>query len=699
MEQNSLSMPWRYSVRGKLLTLILLPIVLTFAALIGLTAYWTATYSDRQLYMKVASDLAVARSTLQLMQDRQLERLEQLSHTLRLHPYLTNNETPALNALIHDIGEVQHFDFLRLITPEQLKHNKHLQPSIEPLLDRLLNGDSIKGLSLIEQSELHFLNPALVDSVKVPVRDTPRTMPTDKTVETRGLFVRTLQPIQDESGTLLYLLDGGVLLNHNLEFVDTIRDLVYGKDALPENGIGTVTLFLDDVRITTNVPAQHLDQPMKEFDRAIGTRISAEVYHQVLIEERIWIDRAFVVNDWFISAYEPIYSLNEALVGVLYTGFSESPFISMYRRNLGELGITLGLIMLLSGYFVWRSAYYLLSPIKQIHRSVMAVRSGDTHARIGALKAENEFADLAQQFDSMLDELDTRKEVIIHAAERLEQKVELRTESLKRKTLELEKHIEILNATRAELFTKEKLAVLGELTAGIAHEINNPAAVILGHIDLLQAELGENSIVQTEIDTVIEQVYRIRAIINNLLQYSRPGQVLDQMQPLDVNAVIQDTIALVRYALDKKGISVERDFGNIATAEGNRQQVQQVLVNLMLNAANAMPSKGRIWLTTRPWQSDDGDIGVEISVQDEGSGMSEEVCQRIFEPFFTTRENGNGLGLSISRSLARRYGGDITVSSSLGKGSQFSVFLRHQARLNQEDEDTMRQLLSGLGVA
>lgn len=694
-----MSIPWRYSVRGKLLTLILLPILLTFAALIGLTAYWTTTYSDRQLYMKVASDLAVARNTLQLMQDRQLERLEQLSQTLSIHPYFSEGNLHALEPLINDVKKRQGFDFLYLIPIEQLINDQALRPSIENLLPRLLKGESFKGLSVIDQAELDYIHPPLTEQVLVQVLETPRAVPSDKTLETRGMFVRTLQPIYNETGELGYVLDGGVLLNHNLEFVDQIRDLIYGKDALPEKGIGTVTLFLDDIRITTNVPAEHLDQPTTDFVRAIGTRVSAEVYQQVLVHERIWLDRAFVVNDWFISAYEPIYSLDNQLIGVLYTGFSESPFISMYRRNLGELGITLGLIMLISGYFVWRSAYRLLSPIKHIHRSVMAVRQGDTEARIGPLKAENEFADLAKQFDFMLDELDTRQEVIKQAAEKLEQKVELRTHSLKRKTLELEKHIELLNATRAELFTKEKLAVLGELTAGIAHEINNPAAVILGHIDLLQAELGENSVVQDEIDTIIEQVYRIRAIINNLLQYSRPGQVIDQMQPLDINRVVQDTVSLVRYALDKKGISVERDFGDLPSAEGNRQQVQQVLVNLMLNAANAMPTQGRIWLTTRPWQTDDGELGVQIQVRDEGVGMSEEVRQRIFEPFYTTRENGNGLGLSISRSLAKRYGGDIKVESTLGKGSQFTIYLRHKARLNQEDEETMRQLLSGLGVA
>ena len=689
-----MSMPWRYSVRGKLLTLILIPIMLTFASLIGLTTYWTANYSDKQLYMKVASDLAVARSTLQLMQDRQLENLEQLSQTLQLHPYFIDNNVHALESLINDIKARQGFDFLNLTDINVLSEQVFL-----PNTESLMAGKAASGLSVIEATELNKIAPELTDKVTIDVIETPRAHPSDKTQETRGLFVRSLVPIRSSTGEVSFVLDGGVLLNHNLAFVDRIRDLVYGQDALPDQGIGTVTLFLDDVRITTNVPAEHISHQSDDFIRAIGTRISAEVHDAVLINERIWLDRAFVVTDWFISAYEPIYDLNNQLVGVLYAGFSESPFINMYRRNLGELGITLSLIMLLSGYFVWRSAYRLLSPIKKMHQSVMAVRRGETDTRIGPLTAENEFADLAQQFNTMLDELDARQKVIKQAAEKLEQKVELRTQSLKQKTLELEKHIELLNATRAELFTKEKLAVLGELTAGIAHEINNPAAVILGHIDLLQAELGENSAVQGEIDTVIEQVYRIRAIINNLLQYSRPGHVIDQLQPIDINSVVQDTLALVRYALDKKGIKVERDFGDVLTAEGNRQQVQQVLVNLILNAANAMSSQGTIWITTRPWQTEVKGEGVQIQVRDQGIGMSDEVRQRIFEPFYTTRENGNGLGLSISRSLAQRYGGDIKVTSKLGKGSTFTIYLRHKALLNREDEETMRQLLSGLGVA
>ena len=242
--------------------------------------------------------------------------------------------------------------------------------------------------------------------------------------------------------------------------------------------------------------------------------------------------------------------------------------------------------------------------------------------------------------------------------------------------------------------------MLGELTAGIAHEINNPAAVILGHMDLLQAELGPSAVVvQEEIDTVIEQVYRIRAIINNLLQYTRPGQMVDQLQQLDVNRVTRDTLALVRHVLDKQGVEVEQLYDSaVGKVQGNRQQLQQVLVNLLLNAANALEGAGKIHLSTHVWHSSAGAPGVEIRVRDEGRGMDESVLEKIFQPFFTTREGGNGLGLSVSRSLIRRYGGDIGVQSVSGQGSCFSVYLPEQARVNDEDEATMRQLLSGLGV-
>lgn len=690
---------WRGSVKGKLLTLTLLPILLTLGVLALLTAYWTSVYTDRQLYMKVAADLSVAQGSLNIMKERQLERLVQLSTTWPMQEASPARQLARLQEGVKRTRENHDFDFLRLLPVDQWPELKQQQPSLEGLGDQLLAGQSVTGLSVIELDELQDWHPELAARAQVQIIETPRAKPRQRLVEDRAMLVRSLHPVTNAEGEVVYLLDGGLLLNHNLEFVDTIRELVYGPGALPEGGLGTVTLFLDDVRITTNVPGLISDAGATE-KRAIGTRISAEVYERVLQQEAVWLDRAFVVNDWFISAYEPLYDLQGELIGVLYAGFSEGPFFQLYLKTLAELGIALLTVLLVSAFLVWQGGNRLFVPVKRIHDSVMAVRAGQQDARIGPLQTQDEMADLAHQFDAMLDELDSRQEKIQAAAEHLERKVAERTLSLQQKTRDLEEHIELLKATRAELFTKEKLAVLGELTAGIAHEINNPAAVILGHMDLLQAELGEQAApVQEEIDTVVEQVYRIRAIINNLLQYTRPGQGVDQLQSLDINQVTQDTLALVRHALDKQAVEVVQNYHPVGQVQGNRQQLQQVLVNLLINAANALDQQpGTIYLSTHPWRSQEDRPGVEIRVRDEGKGMPAEIQDKIFEPFFTTREGGNGLGLSVSRSLIRRYGGDIQVQSQLGEGSRFSVFLPEEAQINEEDEATMRQLLSGLGV-
>lgn len=695
---------WQRSVRGKLLALTLLPILLTLLMLIGLTAYWTSTYTDRQLYMKVAADLAVARNTLHHLQERQLEQLQRLSSSWQLIQQLQPTQladTALLEQLTSQLQQELEVDFLRLLPAERLHLFRTSLASIEDRLPLLASGESVSGLLRLEPEELQAIDLALAEQAQIPLRPTPHARPTDARVEDRALVVRSLVPLLNLDGEVAYLLDAGLLLNHNLAFVDQIRDLVYGPGTLPEDGIGSVTLFLGDTRISTNVTeASPAGQTESGVMRAIGTRISAEVAEQVLDQQRLWLDRAFVVHDWYISAYEPIYDLHQELVGVLYTGFSEGPFIAQYRVTLSELGITLLIVLLVSAFLVWHGARRLFIPVEQIHRSVMAVRAGQSDARIGFLDTQDEMADLAHQFDQMMDELDSRQRTIQAAAQELERQVEARTLSLQHKTQDLEKHIQLLKATRAQLFTKEKLAVLGELTAGIAHEINNPAAVILGHMDLLQAELGDQaSAVQQEIDTVIEQVYRIRAIINNLLQYSRPGSTTDQLQTLELNPVVQDTLALVRHALDKQRVEVQQQYQTLPSIQANRQQLQQVLVNLLINAANALDGPGQIQLSTQLWQDDQGrTLGAMIQVKDHGRGMTPEVQARIFEPFFTTRENGNGLGLSVSLSLIRRYGGDIQVESELGRGSCFRVYLLSQAQINAEDEATMRQLLSGLGV-
>ena len=174
------------------------------------------------------------------------------------------------------------------------------------------------GIDIFTNEELAEISPALAQRARLDLVPTPNAVSTDRNTETHGMVVHAASRATTPDGAPAALV-GGILLNQNLEFIDTINDLVYQAASLPEDSQGTATLFLDDVRITTNVR-------LFEGRRALGTRVSAAVRSAVMEEGRTWLDSAFVVNDWYISAYEPLVDSYGKRVGMLYVGFLEKPF-------------------------------------------------------------------------------------------------------------------------------------------------------------------------------------------------------------------------------------------------------------------------------------------------------------------------------------------------------------------------------------
>ncbi|MCG7955035.1 MAG: ATP-binding protein, partial [Candidatus Thiodiazotropha endolucinida] len=268
----------------------------------------------------------------------------------------------------------------------------------------------------------------------------------------------------------------------------------------------------------------------------------------------------------------------------------------------------------------------------------------------------------------------------------LEEKVEERTTELKLKNERLLSMIQTLKETRAQLINAEKLAALGELTAGVAHEINNPTAVMLGNLDLLVAELGKDAEpVKEEIDLVIEQIFRIKDIINSLLQYARTDQMSGEAVYTDVNSVIEHTLVLVRHLRSKSDFEINLDLKATRQVKINSQELQQVLVNLVVNAVHALHQQdGEISLRSSDWENK----GVVIEVIDNGSGIAPQRLGSIFNPFNSGKPTGEGtgLGLSVSYSLIKKYGGEIGVSSELGKGSVFTIWLYREADMVDDEK-------------
>jgi two-component system NtrC family sensor kinase len=684
----------RGSLRYKLLALVLFPIFLIMPILLVLAVVWGSHFSYEQLFIKVNTDLAVADDHFKRIREDYLNSLGRLAESHRFYTALEAHSDRAISTQLQTHRETFGFSYLHLL---DRSGNRYFAPGrhgkTSPSLLGAMQGQPRVGIEIFSATDLELAATGLAEKISLPLVDTPRARPTQRKLEYRGMMIRALYPVKDSRGEIMGLLDGGVLLNANFEFVDTIRDLVYGTGSLPEGSLGTVTVFLDDVRITTNVPR-------RPEERALGTRVSDEVRTQVLDKGEKWIDRAFVVNDWYISSYQPIIDVDGERVGMLYAGFLESPSRNALWRALAMLILFFIALVFSSSLVSVLGAKSIFKPLEMMSDVVHATRQGRSK-RIGQVSSKDEIGVLARELDVLLELLRTRNQQVQEWADALENKVEERTIELKRKNDKLLSTIQVLRETRAQLIAAEKLAALGELTAGVAHEINNPTAVIIGNLDLLVDELGEQTEpVRHEIDLIIEQVFRIKEIIQNLLEYAKPEQLQETPSLVDVNEVVQSTQALVRHMRKSHNFNMSLKLQSVQPVRINPNELQQVLVNLVVNAVHALDEAGgSIEIETEAWP----ERGVVVHVRDNGIGMDEETQSKIFNPFFSHMRTGQGtgLGLSISYGLVKKYGGEISVDSQPGEGSVFSVWLlrepmsaEHAALDAVEDGDKQPELHS-----
>ncbi|MBY8048316.1 cache domain-containing protein [Vibrio fluvialis] len=656
---------WRHRVktmvRYRLLILTSVPIGFTLIALIAISIYWSIHYTWQSALVDVSERLGVAHNSMTLLQQKQASYVKAFGDSYEFRTRIMHaGERPDLNQWVNQQKQRYDLDFLTFERVDTLEQKFRY-------LD-LTKRESF--FDVLSQSELAQLDPQLAKRAEIERVNADRT-------ETRGLVSRTVIPVLNQYNDIIGFLDGGLLLNNSSTLVDQIRDLIYPTKQDNLRPIGTLTIFLDNLRVSTNVPLNSDERA----GRAIGTRVSNEVRDAVLNQGKEWVDKAYVYDAWYITAYQPIRDQYDNVVGMLYTGYLLWPFVKTYLTNIVEIGVATLLLLLASGVFVYRGSRDLFRPIERIHRVVKLVQLGKNQ-RIGAigLDERHELAQLAKQFDNMLDLLQQRNEEIQRAAHDLEEKILDRTASLQEKTEQLEHHIQLLNQTRDKLIVHEKLAALGELTAGIAHEINNPTAVILGNTELIRFELGDDAKrVEEEIDAIMLQIDRIRNITRSLLQYSRHGGVQDEITWQHVNPIIDESITLVKTGSKKRDVEFVTDLHAQSSVEVNRHQLLQILVNLQMNAIHAMNGKGKLTIRSEDWCEHGEVLGAIVHIEDEGCGIKQEHLKRVFDPFYTTKREGTGLGLSVSQSLLSQTGGEIRVQSEVGKGSTFSVYLPSKA--------------------
>ncbi len=653
------------------------------------------------LISKVRSDLVLAQQELADVQESKSQALKAWSESAFLRNLLSQRGGKLNNKDLQTQAERLGFAYLRLISPTGMVVNSfpsRLPYMLDPEVQKSVKfRESGSYTVLLSNKELKDISPDLASSAVQAIIPTSNASPSPKSTEDRGLVVQVLQPLFND-GNMLGYLEGGLLLNGNLSLVDEINNLIYSPNTLLEGSIGTTTIFLEDVRVATTVRRDG-------ESRALGTRVSDVVRQSVLGRGEVWLERAFVVNDWYVAAYAPLLSPEGARIGMFYVGFLEAPYANIKTQLLILFLLAVGAAMVLGAMMVVRLTSGIFYPLRRMNYIMSLQEKGDTAARVGDLRREDEFADLANHFDALLDQLDARRSELLGLNEQLDERVRQRTADLQAANQKLHQAVE-------QLLASEKLAALGQLTAGIAHEFNNPLAIMMGHLDLIRITLNDPESAKT-LRLLDEQVHRMRNIVQKLLQFCRPDEYASYTEEVSVNEIIQDSILFVRNEIDTARAQLKFDFSAQQTVQISKTELQQVMVNLLINATHALEgafdaqfaalNEGpTICIKTADVRLSDGQQAVQILVQNNGEAIPPDRLQLIFKMFYTSKQagRGTGLGLPVSRMLVQRYGGDLLAASPVvpeGEpqfGACFEIVLRCKARPSADIlKETGQQLL------
>jgi two-component system, NtrC family, sensor kinase len=555
---------------------------------------------------------------------------------------LLSGVSSTINNDLLNVKESEALDFLTLtdeygnvVMRTNYPYNIGDNLSQDEVINSVLNSEkTVSTTTLLPEKVLETESLVLAEKAHFNIIDTPKAKPSSKTEETSGMAIVSASPVFDSYQNLIGILYGGLLLNRNYGLVDKVKQTVFQNVVYKGKDIGTATIFQDDVRISTNVLNSN-------GERAVGTRIAEDVYDQVVVNGEPWIGRAYVVNDWYITAYEPIRSVSGNVIGILYVGILEQKYNDIQNQSiLGFIFISAVVVLFSVGL-----SYLLSQSISvPVHKLVIASKElANGNLEVKVEKTSNdEIGLLADAYNSMANAL-------------------------------LERDEQLKEFTRKKFMESERLALIGQLAANVAHELNNPLQGIVTYSHLLLERNSLDELTKQSLQKIVVQANRSRDIIRGLLDFSRqrkPDKTL-----CSINNLLIESLSFLENQALMHNIEIITNFENdLPSIIVDPSQIQRVFINMIVNAAEAMNGNGQLSMTTR---RDPVRGCIEVVFSDTGTGISEENLEKIFDPFFTTKETGHGvgLGLAISYGIIKEHGGTISVDSEIGKGTTFIVRL------------------------
>ena len=637
------------SFRGRL--------VLSFVFVIGATglvatimgAYLIDQRVVVQAQARVAQDINAARVIYQ----NELERIEDAvrltAQRAGVIAALTREDRTFLSSALHQLAVDKDFDVLTVVSPTgavvarggEIPAGSAMTEAQVFIQRALATRTALAGTHVIGAAGLAVENPGLRELARLPLVPTPLARPTPRRELTDGMAMLAAAPVIAGDGKMLGVLYGGRLLNRRGELVDRIKDAIFRGEMYAGREVGTATLFLGDTRIATSVRDA-------SNERALGTRIQAEVGKRVLHEGEAWTERAFVVNGWYLTAYEPIRDIEDRVIGALYIGLREDKFVAARNQTVLAFLLVTILGMALAGLIAYALARGLVRPVQALVEASQRISAGQFDHLV-AEAATAELASLARAFNQM-------------------------TAAIRERDRQLRERAE------TQIMRSANLASLGALAASVAHEVNNPITGIQIYLRMMARDFTQQPFPAHRIPEMTRWLQSMEAetarcarLISGMLQLGR--QPAMRVSTHDLNAIVERSVLLLEHRFGQGQISVVRQLADdLPRVECDGEQIQQTLMGLLLNALDAMPRGGTITIATRAVP---GGGAVELSVVDTGVGIAPEQLPRIFDAFYTTKGDGSGvgLGLSIAQAIVQHHDGTIEVNSEAGRGATFVVRL------------------------
>jgi two-component system NtrC family sensor kinase len=483
-----------------------------------------------------------------------------------------------------------------------------------------VQGQDIATASTEVIPEMLLAQVGAADQAYIELIDTPRAAPQlfDPREGRAALALVGVAPIWNDRQLL-----GEVLVfhmfNNDFTLVDQIQDAAQ---------IDIATIFFGDLRVSTNV--------MTEIgERAIGTRVSQEVGDIVLYDGQEYVGSAFVVNENYITRYKPLRDHAEKIVGMLNVGARQTFFLRLINTFDQQVALVAFLMVFLTLVLATPVSRRITRPLKELRelsRTSHRVADGELNARAPIIVG-GEVGQLASAYNEMLD---------------------------------------TLQSTQDQLVRRENLASLGQLAAGVAHELNNPLATVLLYADIMLRELSDDDPRRSDLEIIMRETNRCKNTVASLLDFARQHQV--EAQEMDLNALLESIIETEKQHDAYDGIDIQMELDpSLPAIHADPAQLRTVFINLLSNAVEAMSSSGTITIKTAPTPTD----MVTVIVKDTGEGIAPEYLSKIYTPFFTTKPvgKGTGLGLAITYGVVKMHRGQIQVDSQFGKGTTFTITL------------------------